>query len=92
MSGQTYLGLKAIPNATVFTVDLDALALDMQERKTREKLTYRDIGDMCGCHLQTVYKFLSGDRSIGGDLFAKFCKFAGKSPQDYNVQKRLPGF
>jgi len=56
--------------------DYALLRSDMLLVKEDLSLTYFDIGMEVGCHLQSVYKFLSGERTtLGKSLRYKFVYF-----------------
>jgi hypothetical protein len=58
------------------TFDFELLRKDMREIKECCGLTYAEIGEQCGCHAQSVYKFLSGAYSqLGKKLLYRFAWF-----------------
>lgn len=47
--------------------DYDLLRSDLLAIKRRCSMTYKEIAGVCGCNLQSVYKFCSGEYAHLGD-------------------------
>lgn len=58
-------GFDMVQVAAIF--DYELLRSDMKKIKERKGLTYAEIAEKCGCHLQSVYKFVSGEYPELGD-------------------------
>ena len=56
--------------------DYDLLRRDVTKLKSTLGWTFAEVGDYCGCHMQSVYKFVSGEYPrVGHKLRMRFMWF-----------------